>query len=152
MKFFNLCKKITINWWYNFFFFQDWHGIVSSSLAGLLLLGSSTLVGITLIVQSELGSRNKTKTNLETGMRGAIGLSWFLPILYSVSSPLVYTVMGHWPKNWWLEIRSFGFILFIIIELLFVILFCLLFFTIFRKLLYIAKKYNKHHNPSIVKR
>lgn len=85
-------------------------------------------------------------------MRGAIGLSWFLPILYSVSSPLVYTVMGHWPKYWWLEIRSFGFILFIVIELLFVILFCLLFFTIFRKLLYLAKKHNKHHNPSIVKR
>lgn len=135
----------------NLFYFQDWHGIISSSLAGLLLLGSSTLVGITLIVQSELDTRKSPVAHLAGGMRGAIALSWFLPILYAVAGPLVYTVTGRRPANWWLEVQSFGFVLFVIIELLFVILFCLLFFTLFRKLLYLAKKHDKH-NATILRR
>ena len=86
-----------------------------------------------------------------SGMRGAIGLSWFLPVLYTISSPLVYTVIGKKPSHWWLEVKSFGFILFVIIELLFVILFCLLFYTLFQKLLYLAKKHDKH-NATILRR
>ncbi|XP_037038030.1 uncharacterized protein LOC119075648 [Bradysia coprophila] len=130
---------------------QNWHGIISSSLAGLLLLGTSTLIGITLIIQSELDTRKSPKIHLTSGMRGVIGISWLLPILYAVALPLIYTVMGEWPKNWWLDVKSLGFILFVVIELLFVLLFCLLIFTLFQKLLYLAKKHDKH-NASILKR
>ncbi len=133
------------------FCFQNWHGIISSSLAGLLLLGTSTLIGITLIIQSELDTRRSPKIQLSSGMRGVIGISWLLPILYAVALPLIYTVMGDWPKNWWLDAKSLGFVLFVVIELLFVLLFCLLIFTLFRKLLYLAKKHDKH-NASILKR
>ncbi|KAG4065929.1 hypothetical protein HA402_008925 [Bradysia odoriphaga] len=129
---------------------QNWHGIISSSLAGLLLLGTSTLIGITLIIQSELDTRKSPKIQLTSGMRGVIGISWLLPILYAVALPLIYTVMGEWPKNWWLDVKSLGFILFVVIELLFVLLFCLLIFTLFQKLLYLAKKHDKH-NASILK-
>lgn len=130
---------------------QDWHGIISSSLAGILLLGTSTLVAITLIVQSELDTRKNTVMHMTSGMRGAIGLSWFLPILYGTSSSLIYTSIGNKPINWWLEVKTPGFVLFVIIELLFVILFCLLFFTLFSKLLYLAKKHDKH-NTTILTR
>lgn len=34
--------------------FQEWHGLLSSSFAAILLLSSSTLVAIVLIIQSEL--------------------------------------------------------------------------------------------------
>ncbi|KAJ6649728.1 hypothetical protein Bhyg_04967 [Pseudolycoriella hygida] len=131
--------------------FNNWHGIISSSLAGLLLLGTSTLIGITLIIQSELDTRKSPKIHLTSGMRGVIGISWLLPILYAVALPLIYTVMGDWPKNWWLDVKSLGFVLFVVIELLFVLLFCLLIFTLFQKLLYLAKKHDKH-NASILKR
>lgn len=135
----------------NSFYFQNWHGIISSTLAGLLLLGTSTLIGITLIIQSELDTGKSPKIHLTSGMRGVIGISWLLPILYAVALPLIYTVMGDWPKNWWLDVKSLGFVLFVVIELLFVLLFCLLIFTLFRKLLYLAKKHDKH-NASILKR
>lgn len=152
--------KVKFNWLYihflklncEFFFcFQNWHGIISSSLAGLLLLGTSTLIGITLIIQSELDTRKSPKMHLTSGMRGVIGISWLLPILYTVALQLIYTVMGDWPNKWWLDVKSLGFVLFVVIELLFVLLFCLLIFTLFQKLLYLAKKHDKH-NTSILKR
>lgn len=130
---------------------QDWHGIINCSLAGLLLLGSSTLVGITLIVQSELDTRKSPMAHMASGMRGAIALSWFLPVLYAVAGPLVYTITGKRPEHWWLELRSFSFVLFVIIEMLFVILFCLLFFTLFRKLLFLAKKHDKHNATIVIR-
>lgn len=37
-----------------FWHFQEWHGLLSSSFAAILLLSSSTLVAIVLIIQSEL--------------------------------------------------------------------------------------------------
>lgn len=37
-----------------FWHFQEWHGLLSSSFAAVLLLSSSTLVAIVLIIQSEL--------------------------------------------------------------------------------------------------
>lgn len=130
---------------------QDWHGMIASSLGGLLLLGSSTLIGITLIVDSELGPRKSPTANLSSGMRGAIGLSWFMPILYSVTTPLVYSVIGTWPTYWWLAVNTMDFVLFVVIEVLFVILFLLLFCTVLRKLFYLAKKQDKH-NASVRKR
>lgn len=123
---------------------QDWHGIISSSLGGILLLGSSTLIAITVVIDSELGSRKSPTSHLSGGMRGAIGLSWFMPILYAVTTLLIYTVMGGWPSNWWITVNTFGFALFVIIETLFVILFSLLFYTLVHKLSYLAKKHDKH--------
>lgn len=127
-----------------FFSEQDWHGIIAASLGGILLLGSSTLIGITLIIDSELGPC-KSSSNFSSGMRGAIGLTWFMPVLYTITMPLVYSIVGQWPNFWWLAINTMGYILFIVIELLFVILFLLLFFTALRKLLYLAKKHDKHY-------
>lgn len=139
---------------YYFFVFiiQDWHGIISSSLGGILLLGTSTLIGIVLIVDSELGPRKGLKANSSSNMlRSAIGLSWFMPTLYAVTTPLVYTVVGNWPIYWWMPANSVGFILFIIIEALFMIIFSLLFLTLIRKLTYLKNKQDKH-NISICKR
>lgn len=130
---------------------QDWYGLIASSLGGILLLGSSTLIGIALIVDSELGPRKSPTSNLSSGMRGAIGLSWFMPILYTIATPLIYSVIGSWPSYWWLAVNTMDFILFVIIEVLFVILFLLLFCTVLRKLMYLAKKHDKH-NVSIRKR
>lgn len=126
------------------FKFQDWHGVISSSLGGILLLGSSTLIAIAMVIDSELGPRKSPTAHLSSGMRGAIGLSWFMPILYAVTTILIYTVMGDWPVNWWMTVNSIGFALFAIIETLFVILFSLLFYTAVHKHSYLAKKQDKH--------
>ncbi|XP_065356494.1 uncharacterized protein LOC135950898 [Calliphora vicina] len=40
------------------------------------------------------------------GVRGAIGISWLLPLLFAITSPLICTINGKWPQNWWLEIMS----------------------------------------------
>lgn len=154
---FAICQK-NFCFYFNFFLFplpfeklQDWHGVISSTLGGILLLGSSTLIAITLAIDSELGPRKSPTANLSSGMRGAIGLSWFLPILYIVITLLIYTVMGNWPTEWWLTVNTIGFVLFVIIELLFVILFSLLFYTLMHKLNFLAKKHDKH-NSTIAKR
>lgn len=97
-----------------------------------------------MVIDSELGPRKSPTAQFSSGMRGAIGLSWFMPILYAVTTLLIYTVMGEWPKNWWMTVNTIGFALFIIIETLFVILFSLLFYTLIHKLSYIAKKHDKH--------
>lgn len=124
---------------------------MSSCLGGILLLGTSTLIGIILIIDSELGARRSPAATLSSGMRGAIGLSWFMPTLYAITAPLIYTIIGQWPIYWWMIVSSVGFILFIIIEILFVILFSLLYFTLIRKLKYLVKKHDKH-NASVLKR
>lgn len=204
---------------------QDWYGIISSSLAAVLLLGSSTLVAIILIIQSELemqtmsllvstaaahtkssknslpsGSKKmsiKTTTTVATssesshtgsitpsnasnspssaskkpklrhqhykqrtikltnlstsGVKSVVGLSWLLPLLCAMCIPLIHSIIGYWPPDWWLEIRSFDFVIFIIIEALFVFLFFLLFITLMKKLLYYSRKYEKL-NSSLRKR
>lgn len=124
--------------------FQHWYGVISSTLGGFLLLGSSTLIAITMIIDSELGPRKSPAAHLSSGMRGAIGLSWFMPILYAITTLLIYTVMSEWPLNWWMSVNTIGFALFVIIETLFVILFSLLFYTLLHKLNYLAKKHDKH--------
>ncbi|XP_041674950.1 uncharacterized protein LOC121530248 [Drosophila eugracilis] len=150
----------------------SWHGIISSSLASLLLLGISTLIAIALAIHTELmpkkylqiGSKpgTPTKRRLErereagqrerdreqeleslsnitqiraqsplgattgsssavsgsscnpvqrrqqpsstAGMRGAIGISWLLPLLFAVAAPLICSIIGQWPRHWWLEV------------------------------------------------
>ncbi|XP_050095110.1 uncharacterized protein LOC126577486 [Anopheles aquasalis] len=132
----------------------EWYALVMALLSGFLLLSISTLVAITVLVTTELhGPRRKllVATNLATGISGSIGLSWFLPILCATSTPLVYNVMLESPAHWWHAADSFGFILFVIIEALFVALFLLLFLTLIRRLVYLAKKHDKH-NASILRR
>uniref|UniRef100_A0A8W7K7I7 Ig-like domain-containing protein n=1 Tax=Anopheles albimanus TaxID=7167 RepID=A0A8W7K7I7_ANOAL len=132
----------------------EWYALVMALLSGFLLLSTSTLVAITVLVTTELhGPRRKllVATNLATGISGSIGLSWFLPILCATSTPLVYNVMLESPAHWWHAADSFGFILFVVIEALFVALFLLLFLTLIRRLVYLAKKHDKH-NASILRR
>jgi len=161
---------------------QSWHGIISSSLASLLLLGISTLIAIALAIHTELmpkkylqiGSKpaSPTKRRLKreqererererdrdrerdreldslsnitqiraqsplgattgsttittttsssnpgqrrpppsstAGMRGAIGISWLLPLLFAVAAPLICSIIGQWPRHWWLEVLWTG--------------------------------------------
>lgn len=48
-----------------------------------------------------------SQTNSSTaGVRGAIGISWLLPLLFAITSPLICTINGKWPQHWWLEIMS----------------------------------------------
>jgi len=147
---------------HNFLLLQSWHGIISSSLASLLLLGISTLIAIALAIHTELmpqkylqiGSKpgTPTKRRLErererdleslsnitqiraqsplgatsssssnpgqrrlpptissaAGMRGAIGISWLLPLLFAVAGPLICSIIGQWPRHWWLEVLRTG--------------------------------------------
>lgn len=141
-----------INWRHlliNFINLQEWYSFICSALTALLLLGSSTLIAITLVVQSELGPRSakgSNKTNIAAGVRGAIGLSWLFPVLCATCAPLVNNIIGHWSPNWWLDVGTFGFLLFVIVEGLFVILFCLLFVTLMKKLIYLTKKNDKYND------
>lgn len=85
------------------------------------------------------------------GVRGAIGLSWLFPVLCSMCVPLVHNIVEQVTTNWWLEYGTFGFILFLITDILFVILFTYLFLTLIKKLFYLAKKHDKY-NATIIKR
>uniref|UniRef100_A0A182LYM5 Uncharacterized protein n=1 Tax=Anopheles culicifacies TaxID=139723 RepID=A0A182LYM5_9DIPT len=132
----------------------EWYALVMALLSGFLLLSTSTLVAITVLVTTELHGPSRkliAATNLATGISGSIGLSWFLPILCAASTPLVYNVMVESPSHWWHASDSFGFVLFVIIEVLFVVLFVLLFITLIKRLLYLARKHDKH-NTSILRR
>ncbi|KAM8715861.1 hypothetical protein ACLKA7_002840 [Drosophila subpalustris] len=147
----------------------NWHAIISSTLASLLLLGISTLIAIELVIHTELvpkkylhiGSKpttptkqtkrreslgNITQINVQSpadltvarrtrnrqtpnsgsgpgcgsasssssgplaldggsaGIRGAIGISWLLPLLFAIAAPLICSIIGKWPRNWWLEL------------------------------------------------
>ncbi|XP_001356311.4 uncharacterized protein [Drosophila pseudoobscura] len=144
----------------------NWHAIISSSLASLLLLGVSTLIAIALVIHTELmpkkylqisaGSKPATPTKQDkrrrereslsnitqiraqspvgaavgattssgnnrrplsvnnnsslqggaAGIRGAIGISWLLPLLFAVAAPLICSIIGKWPRHWWLDILS----------------------------------------------
>uniref|UniRef100_A0A182QPG3 Uncharacterized protein n=1 Tax=Anopheles farauti TaxID=69004 RepID=A0A182QPG3_9DIPT len=132
----------------------EWYALVMALQSGFLLLSTSTLVAITVLVTTELHGPSRkliAATNLATGISGSIGLSWFLPILCATSTPLVYNVMLESPPHWWHAADSFGFALFVVIEALFVVLFVLLFLTLIKRLLYLARKHDKH-NTSILRR
>uniref|UniRef100_A0A182UAM0 Uncharacterized protein n=1 Tax=Anopheles melas TaxID=34690 RepID=A0A182UAM0_9DIPT len=132
----------------------EWYALVMALLSGFLLLSTSTLVAITVLVTTELHGPSRkliAATNLATGISGSIGLSWFLPILCATSTPLVYNVMVESPAHWWHASDSFGFVLFVVIEALFVVLFVLLFITLIKRLLYLARKHDKH-NTSLLRR
>lgn len=148
---------------------QNWHAIISSSLASLLLLGISTLIAIALVIHTELvpkkylqiGSKPPTPTKQaaskrreslsnitqissaqspeangssrsrsrsqsrnhpppsrgrsaagsslplssgSAGIRGAIGISWLLPLLFAIAAPLICSIIGKWPRHWWPEL------------------------------------------------
>lgn len=139
-------NRLSVKHWIFSFWIQDWHGIISSTLGGILLLGTSTLIGIVLIIDSELGPRKSSTANLSSNMfRSAIGLSWFMPTLYAITTPLVYTIVGSWPICWWMPVRSVGCILFIIIETLFFILFSLIFLTLMRKSTHLKTEQDKRN-------
>ncbi|KAL7031712.1 hypothetical protein ACKWTF_007108 [Chironomus riparius] len=85
-------------------------------------------------------------TNLSStnrGVKSAIGLSWLLPLLCALCIPMIHKIMGHRSNEWWLEIASSDFIIFAITEILLVSLFILLFMTLLKHLIYLAKKYEK---------
>lgn len=85
-------------------------------------------------------------TNLSStnrGVKSAIGLSWLLPLLCALCIPMIHKIMGHRSNEWWLEIASSDFIIFAITEILLVSLFVLLFMTLLKHLIYLAKKYEK---------
>ncbi|XP_030243195.1 uncharacterized protein LOC108658133 [Drosophila navojoa] len=151
---------------------ENWHAIISSSLASLLLLGISTLIAIALVIHTELvpkkylqiGSKPPTPTKQaaaskrreslsnitqissaqspeangsscsrsrsrsqsrnhpppsrgrsaagsslplssgSAGIRGAIGISWLLPLLFAIAAPLICSIIGKWPRHWWPEL------------------------------------------------
>lgn len=147
-------------------FLQNWHAIISSTLASLLLLSISTLIAIALVIHTEvvpkkylqMGSKSGTPTKRResvnniissvpspeavgpgsrasngnrtrsrqlaanaaavaatggggissshgaAGIRGAIGISWLLPLLFAIASPLICSIIGKWPRHWWLEL------------------------------------------------
>ena len=87
---------------------------------------------------SNLSSANR-------GVKSAIGLSWLLPLLCAMCIPMIHKIMGHRSNEWWLEIASSDFIIFAITEILLVSLFILLFMTLLKHLLYLAKRYEKNN-------
>lgn len=99
--------------------------------------------------------RTTTKfTNLSStnrGVKSAIGLSWLLPLLCALCIPMIHKITGHRSNEWWLEIASSDFIIFAITEALLVSLFMLLFVTLLKHLVYLAKKYEKA-NSTLKKR
>lgn len=92
---------------------------------------------------------NLSSTN--RGVKSAIGLSWLLPLLCALCIPMIHKIMGHRSNEWWLEIASSDFIIFAITETLLVALFMLLFTTLLKHLIYLAKKYEKA-NSTLKKR
>ncbi|XP_017466475.1 PREDICTED: uncharacterized protein LOC108359232, partial [Rhagoletis zephyria] len=39
-------------------------------------------------------------------VRAVIGISWLPPLLYAITVPLICSIIGKWPRNWWLEVMS----------------------------------------------
>lgn len=39
-------------------------------------------------------------------VRAVIGISWLPPLLYAIAVPLICSIIGKWPRNWWLEVMS----------------------------------------------
>lgn len=39
-------------------------------------------------------------------VRAVIGISWLPPLLYAIAVPLIFSIIGKWPRNWWLEVMS----------------------------------------------
>ncbi|KAH8405195.1 hypothetical protein KR222_008326, partial [Zaprionus bogoriensis] len=45
-----------------------------------------------------------SSSNSASGIRGAIGISWLLPLLFAIAAPLICSIIGKWPRHWWLEL------------------------------------------------
>lgn len=150
----------------------DWNWLFGSTFGAVLLLGTSTLIGLVLIIQSDVANhRTVYKTAsagssssasaasttsissnssaslasaVSNGLKSAIGLSWLLPILYAIGIPLTYNITRLWPHNWWLEYGTAGFNLFVITEFLLGAIYCFLYFMLVKKFWLLSKKYDKH--------
>jgi hypothetical protein len=90
-------------------------------------------------------------TSSNRGVKSAIGLSWLLPTLCAMCIPMIHQIIGHRSPEWWLEIKSPDFVVYAITEVLLVFLFMMLFVTLMKHLIYLAKKYEKF-NMKIKKR
>lgn len=49
-------------------------------------------------------SGGASSSNGAAGIRGAIGISWLLPLLFAIAAPLICSIIGKWPRHWWLEL------------------------------------------------
>lgn len=85
------------------------------------------------------------------GVKSAIGLSWLLPTLCAMCIPMIHQIIGHRSNELWLEIKSPDFVVYAVTEILLVFLFVMLFVTLMKHLIYLAKKYEKF-NVKIKKR
>jgi hypothetical protein len=101
--------------------------------------------------QQRTATKFTTLSSTNRGVKSAIGLSWLLPLLCALCIPMIHQIMGHRSNEWWLEIASSDFIIFAITEMLLVSLFMLLFVTLLKHLIYLARKYEKA-NATLKKR
>jgi hypothetical protein len=101
--------------------------------------------------QQRATTKFTTLSSTNRGVKSAIGLSWLLPLLCALCIPMIHQIMGHRSNEWWLEIASSDFIIFAITEMLLVSLFMLLFVTLLKHLIYLARKYEKA-NATLKKR
>lgn len=101
--------------------------------------------------QQRTAAKFTTLSSTNRGVKSAIGLSWLLPLLCALCIPMIHQIMGHRSNEWWLEIASSDFIIFAITEMLLVSLFMLLFVTLLKHLIYLARKYEKA-NATLKKR
>jgi len=102
-------------------------------------------------VQPRTAMKFSNLSSSNRGVKSAIGLSWLLPTLCAMCIPMIHKIMNHHSNEWWLEVRSPDFIIFAITESLLGFLFAMLFVTLMKHLVYLAKKYEKA-NATLKKR
>uniref|UniRef100_A0A1I8PF54 Uncharacterized protein n=1 Tax=Stomoxys calcitrans TaxID=35570 RepID=A0A1I8PF54_STOCA len=81
-------------------------GIIGGSQNRLRRSASALLRPPSRFKASSSMKSNTSSNTAASGVRGAIGISWLLPLLFAITSPLICTINGKWPQNWWLEIMS----------------------------------------------
>ncbi|XP_023159361.1 uncharacterized protein LOC101456757 [Ceratitis capitata] len=70
----------------------------------------SATTNITQISSSAISSNNSGSEGIKlyfpVSVRAVIGISWLPPLLYAMAVPLICSIIGKWPRNWWLEVMS----------------------------------------------
>jgi hypothetical protein len=115
------------------------------------IASGDTMQQLQLKKQQRTAAKFNNLSSTNRGVKSAIGLSWLLPLLCALCIPMIHKIMGHRSNEWWLEIASSDFIIFAITEMLLVSLFILLFVTLLKHLIYLARKYEKA-NTTLKKR
>lgn len=115
------------------------------------IASGDTMQQLQLKKQQRTAAKFNNLSSTNRGVKSAIGLSWLLPLLCALCIPMIHKIMGHRSNEWWLEISSSDFIIFAITEMLLVSLFILLFVTLLKHLIYLARKYEKA-NTTLKKR